>query len=419
MPKLTLAHLVTRFRSDSLFRNSLFLMLSTAVQAGFGFLFWMLCARLFTPAEIGLGSTLIAGLTLIAYVSLLGFNDSLIKYLPRAKNANAQINSGLLLTALAATAAGIVYLLFTIPTSHEFAFFWEQSIFLIIFIILGVFSTANLLIYSVFIAYRQSQYNLIIYTAQSIVKLSLPIFFVGWGAFGISTAVGLAAAISFLLSLYFAAKKLHFQLQIQLDREVLKKSWRFTGATYIANLFNILPPSLLPLIIIQRLGAESAGYFYIVFMIANLLYAIGYAICNSLFAEGVHGEIALRALVSQAARLWTFLALPIILILSLLGPFLLELFGKSYGAEGQISLVMLLLMAPLVYAYNITSSILRIQEYIPPLLVTNIVYAVTICALAWFFSEYWGLTGIVIAWGAGHLISALFSGWKIYYKIQR
>lgn len=419
MHKISPKVLIGHFNSDSLFRNSVFLMLSTLVQAVLGFLFWMLCARLFTPAEIGLGSTLIAGLTLIAYVSLFGFNDALIKYLPHAENRSSQINSSLILSALTALVVSIGYLLFTTATSPEFVFFKTNNFFVILFILLGIFSAVNLLTDSIFIACRKSQYNLLIYTLQSIVKLTLPIFFVSWGALGISSAVGIAAAIAFFLSVFFASRKLNYQPKLHIDRKVLKKSWRFSSATYLANLFNILPPNLLPLIIISQLGAESAGHFYIVFMIANLLYAIGYALCNSLFAEGSHGAGELRVLTTQAIKLWLYLALPVIALMALLAPGLLEVFGKSYGQEGQIILWILLVVAPLVYAYNLTNAILRIKGHTAAIIITNVVYAVTIVGLAWELSGRWGIIGIAVAWGTGHLLSALLSSLMIYRQLHR
>ncbi len=44
------------FVQDSLRRNSSFLILSQAINAGAAFLFWIICARLFTTTEVGIGS---------------------------------------------------------------------------------------------------------------------------------------------------------------------------------------------------------------------------------------------------------------------------------------------------------------------------------------------------------------------------
>src|SRR6185437_4704409 len=72
-PELAIAKLYQHFTSDSLFRNSMYLMLSTAIQALFGFFFWIINARLFTATEVGLATTIISIGTLITSLSLLGF----------------------------------------------------------------------------------------------------------------------------------------------------------------------------------------------------------------------------------------------------------------------------------------------------------------------------------------------------------
>jgi O-antigen/teichoic acid export membrane protein len=65
---------------DKVLRNSFFLMVSTLLMAGLGFVFWVVVARLYSPAEVGLATSLIAASTLIAYVSQLGLNNTLVRF---------------------------------------------------------------------------------------------------------------------------------------------------------------------------------------------------------------------------------------------------------------------------------------------------------------------------------------------------
>ena len=48
-----------RARSDSLIRNSLYLMASTVVTAGLGYVFWSIAAHAFTSREVGTSSAVI------------------------------------------------------------------------------------------------------------------------------------------------------------------------------------------------------------------------------------------------------------------------------------------------------------------------------------------------------------------------
>jgi O-antigen/teichoic acid export membrane protein len=97
-------------RTHSLFQNSIYLMLSTGTIAGFAFLFWVICARLFTRSEIGTATTLISAITVISYASLLGFKDTFVRFLPTSTERNNELNTGLVLAGRGNTSfSGLSY----------------------------------------------------------------------------------------------------------------------------------------------------------------------------------------------------------------------------------------------------------------------------------------------------------------------
>jgi len=59
-------------------------MLNTAVMTLCGFFFWMVVARFYTEAEVGFSSAMISAISLLALISLVGLNTSLIRFLPQA-----------------------------------------------------------------------------------------------------------------------------------------------------------------------------------------------------------------------------------------------------------------------------------------------------------------------------------------------
>ena len=97
--------------NDSLYRNSIYLMLSTAVMAFLGFFFWIINARLYSTEQVGIATTLISVVTLISSFSLFGFGAGLIRYLPTSKQKNEKINTGFTLVAIASIFISIIYLL--------------------------------------------------------------------------------------------------------------------------------------------------------------------------------------------------------------------------------------------------------------------------------------------------------------------
>jgi len=60
---------------DPLYKNSIFLMLSSITGAGTGFVFWVIAARFYSAEDVGLASAVIAAMGLINlfWVSLIGF----------------------------------------------------------------------------------------------------------------------------------------------------------------------------------------------------------------------------------------------------------------------------------------------------------------------------------------------------------
>jgi hypothetical protein len=74
---------IDQARSDSLIRNSVFVMASSMVSAAFGYLFWLLAAHLYSPAVVGLTAAVISAATIMLLLASLGVGGTLIQSLPR------------------------------------------------------------------------------------------------------------------------------------------------------------------------------------------------------------------------------------------------------------------------------------------------------------------------------------------------
>ena len=75
--------------NDPLFKNAYFLMFSSLTSAGSGFFFWLIAARFYSTSDIGLASAIISAMGLIAMLSLLGFDISLVRFLPECSSVKA------------------------------------------------------------------------------------------------------------------------------------------------------------------------------------------------------------------------------------------------------------------------------------------------------------------------------------------
>ena len=402
------------FLTDHLFRNSMYLMMTTGAMGAFGFFFWIICTHLFTPAQIGIGTTLISAMTLISLASLLGFNTTFIRFLPNSQNRNDAINTGSLLVISMAALLAIAYIIL-IPTITPQLEIIRQNIWYALgFIAIVASVSITSLTDSIFISFRSTHFNLLTNgLTVGIMKLILPMLFVGFGAYGVFAAFGLAASFGTIVAILFLYFKFEYRPQLKIDVSILKKVFSYSFTNYFVNLTNISPALVLPIIVINRLGADAAAYYYLAFMIINLLYTVSGSVSQSLFAEGSHAGNNLRNLIRNSLVILASIMLPAGIILALFGPLVLQFFGKSYSAGGSDVIVLLALAAPAVAAYNLGSSLLRIRQQTRSLLIASITYSALIISLSLLWADK-GLVWIAVAWMAGNTAAAIVSFFAIY-----
>lgn len=403
--------------SDPLIQNSFYLMLSTGVTAGLGFIFWMICARLFTPSQIGLATSLISAMSLLSYASLLGFNVTFVRTLPTSSNRSNLMNTGLLLSISAAIVLSTIYVEALDIIAPKLDILLDTGWNSVIFVIIVALATINLLTDSIFIAFRSAKYNLFIDGfLMGTLKLILPALFISFGAYGIFMASGLAASVAMVASITFLVLNFKYKPKLKINIQTLRDMFHYSFVNYIASIFNIAPTLILPIIVLNRLGAESAGYYYLAFTVANLLYAVVYSVSSSMFAEGSYGEVELKKLFIRSATISAFITIPASLIMIFLGPSMLKLFGKAYGDSASQAITILALASPAVAAYTLGNVMLRITHQIYSIIIVNLVYVISIGLLAYLWVGY-GLSWVAASWAIGNTLASLVAFTCLYrYK---
>jgi len=407
-----------RLRADHMVRNSLYLILSSGLQAALGFAFWIIAARLFTTADVGRASSLIAATTVIAYVALLGMNSTFVRYLPTAPDRDAMLTAGLLLVAVSGAGVGLLYVLLTPVIAPRVAFVEHQPALAVGFIFLTAAGAVNLVTDSVFIAERKAGYNALVDgVIGGITKVASAVILVGAGAYGLFCASAAGSAAAALASMLLMTGALRWRPTLRKPFGTLLPLLRFSGATYIGNVLNLLPILVVPLIALDRLGASAAAYYFVAFQIANLLYAAAYAVEQTFLAEGSQADVNWRELVRRSLRVLITLCLPACLVLFVAARWLLLAFGSNYSQHGTAAL-MVLAVAVIPLAANCwLQTVLRLSGWLRAIVVSNCVYAVAICGLAWFLAPH-GLTGLAAAWPIGGLLGAAAAGVPVTSQLR-
>lgn len=398
-------------KKDTLYSNSIYLILSTAIMAFFGFFFWIINARLFTSEQVGIATTLISIASIISSLSILGFNMGLIRYLPKSENKNSKINSCFTLDITVSIMLTIIFIFGINIFSPKLSFLRSNSIYGILLILFVATTSINTLIESIFSAYRSSKYTLLKNFILSIVKIILPITLVFLGAFGIYASVGVANIVAIVFSILMLVRKFGYKYKLEVNPVIVKRIFSFSFGNYVAGFIAGLPAMILPIIITNRINPRSTAYYYMAMMIANLIFIIPQATTQSLFAEGSNSEDGLKVHISKSVRIISMILLPTVLIMVFAGKYILLFFGKDYSLEA-FSLLRLLTLSSLFVAVNsVFGTILRVKGNIRGLIAASFMNALTVFILSFVFINL-ELLGIGLAWIIGQISSLL-----VYYVI--
>lgn len=375
---------------DPLYKNSLYLLIGNAIATISGFLFWILVARIYSTAEIGLGTSLSSLVGLITSLSLLGLNTGLLRFLPTSTQKTEKINSSIVITAVV---SGILAVVFLSTLPEPLLFVRENPVYAGVFILVAIITTLNALTESIFIAFRATIHVLIKAVIHSTVKLILPFVLISFGAFGIFGALSMGTLGSLLYALKMLAHKYQIQYAAHIDRDAVKKMASISFATYISGLITSIPSYILPVFITTHISPTQTAYYYVAATTANVLFIIPLVITQNLLVEGSYDEAAIKQHTNKASLLIGALLIPAITIMFFFGDYILLVFGKQYSTEGIMLLRLLSLSGIFVGANYIFGTLLTIYQHMRLLIAINTVGSITLLGGSYLLLSQ-GIVGI-------------------------
>ncbi len=414
----------------------------------------MICARLFSAEEIGLATTIISVMGLIVGFSVLGLNIGLIRYLGKAKKKSHYLNTCFSLVAIVSVIVSTIFILGLGKFSPRLLFIQENLILSFSFIFFMVIAGLSSLVESVFIAFRSAKFVLIKNSIFSLLKIGFVFVFAGFGAYGIFSSWMIALLCAVVFSFFVLVYKFEYKLRFVFHDSIIKKMGKYSFGNYVAGFIGGLPLMVLPIIILNRLGAESVAYYYMAMMIAGLLFVIPGATTQSLFAEGSFvsgnrkksavgsglsvvgkGELKtkdqklktkrgkttnyqrselpttdLSDLVVRAVKIISLIMIPAIIVIVLFGDWILLAFGEEYSREGFRFLQIIALSGVFVGVNTVYSGVFRVKKKVKELIFVTFISAVLILGLSYFMIDK-GLMGIGFAWVVGQgIVSLVYLG---------
>ena len=340
--------------------NSIALIASRVVAMGLGFLFWLLAARTFPPAQVGVAAAVVSAMMLCTNIALLGLGSAVISRLPHHREGPAPLlNASLTLVTVAAGIAGVAFLLVAAVGLPELAIVAEDPLYAVLFVATCVFGTLGLLLEQTSTALRRGDHALVRGVASGLVTVL---------GLVVVVAVTDSDASILLLAPWVAASALVLALGVvQLYRTVrgYRARWNMRrpmarelfGAglpNHALTLAERAPALLLPVIVIEVLSPADNATWYAVWMMALIVVIVPNQVGMALFAEVASDAGRLRTAVRTAIRAALFVGVPAAIGLAILAHPLLSLLGSAYADNGVTPLrILVIAILPLtvVQAY--------------------------------------------------------------------
>jgi O-antigen/teichoic acid export membrane protein len=118
------------------------------------------------------------------------------------------------------------------------------------------------------------------------------------------------------------------------------------GAQYATLIFNVFAPSIVTLIVIERLGAVANAHYYVPQLITTSVALLNWSIVRSFLVEAASEPHRLRHHANVTIFSLTAVLVPCVVVGVVLAPEILKVFGSTYAKDGTTLLRMLLLALP-------------------------------------------------------------------------
>jgi O-antigen/teichoic acid export membrane protein len=399
------AGLLARLRQHvrtPLYSNVYALTLNAAISTMLGSAYWVLAARLYSPAELGVGAAAISTMTFLSNLSQLNLNAALGRFLPRAGAPGGRLIAYAYgASSLVALAVSATFVVVAPAISEHLAFLAASPLVALLFCVSvvawGIFTLQD----SVLTALRKAVWVPVENASFGLAKILLVIGLAG-------SLPGLGVFLSWNLPVVIALIPVNLLIvrlllpRLRSTRDSTLPDWRvlrrFIALDYLGYLFMQAGTNALPLLVTAVLGATANGLFYVAYSIASSLDLVAYNFGMSLTVEGSRNESHLALYASQILRRALLLFIPGITLLCLAAPLVLAVFGPQY-AQSSVSLLRLLLLAVLPRLVStIFIAVSRVQRRVGRIVAVQAATSILVLSLSLLAMGHLGIVGVGVAY---------------------
>lgn len=394
---------VLALREDRLGRTSFLLVADSLFLGAMGGLFVVIATHVWEPRSIGVVAAIVSANSLVVIAAGLGMPDTIVANLAREPDQALMVRGALSLSLPVGIA--LITALWLLP-GHVGVPLGKLGVSVPWAVTLTVlFVTASLIgiiVDPAFLARQEVSWT-VGKDLASITVRYLALFLLAGsktvGYFEVAVIyVVFAASVDLILVLrrLSRAPRPRFSLGLKLVRPHAG----FAAGNQVAVLVAVLPPYLLPIIVLSRLGAASAAYVAIPTTIFSVLTLVPSMTAQSLFAElSAHPEEMYEP-IRKALRGAYIVTLPLCAITIVVAPYLLNLFGHGYSLEGR-NFLRWGAASGIFFCFNYVSDIVLLARKLVKAYVLANVAGTCLVLLSLFFGVRHGLGALGVAWFVG------------------
>lgn len=378
------------------------LVLSSSLNAVFGFVFWVLAARLFSVFDVGRGSAIVSGLTVVAMIGNLGVPATLVRYLPTIRDAQRSlvrkaygvvIASGVLGGALL---AGVLRL-----AAPEVG---TGSAWVVVALCLaGAVQTVFVVQDAALVGTGRAWWVPVENGTFAVAKILLLVLA---ASLAFSDGIWLAWVISVAGAVVVVTTLLLPRLTTGTSSVPEHRLRRYARRDLATRLSYGLTQEGLALLVLALRGPELEAYYFVVMAITYPVWEASIHYGEALVAGTAGGEAHLGRRNLPVAIRWTAALACVAVVCALaLGGWVLSLFGGSY-ADNALHMLWLVMFATLPGAVaEQLAAVARTEDRTSVMVRAEVAAALTTAVVAVPLLLGAGLTGMGVAFVIGRVVS--------------
>lgn len=374
--------------------DSFALTVSAGVTAVVGVAFWAIAARGYAPAEVGRGAAVVTTATMLATLSNLSLGGMYERFLRLAgTRALPLLSRGGLAGAGLSLLLSLGFLALG-PTDRLFAHTWELALFPLLTVALSGFALLD----GILVGLRRATWAAGKNVAHAIAKAALVLVAAVVTGSGFVLPLAWAGTAALLGGCCVVLVVRHVRAEPAFREPPSLPSTQelasYFGGTYGILVLSALPPLVIPLIVLTRLGAEVNAYFTVgwtVFSAGSLMLGtlIGPYLSAMAAPDGQEASLTRRfVLMLSGVALATGVALWVV------APLLLSIFGDDYSEQAVGLIRLMAWVMPLSVVGSVYGGLSRTVRRLRLAVGMQVFSTIALIAGCWWATGRYGLDGI-------------------------